>query len=141
MPDTMPLVLPASKKPVVVKSFVTGQIDSEVRQLSAPANKTSFEMDASLISDSDVGNLTGNAFPPGTKVKLDQDPAAQMKADDKLLELMVVSLDGNAADIMTRVMNLPVQDVNFLREKVNTIYKGDKVEGSDPKAPSSLGSN
>lgn len=136
MNETETFTLPVSKKQVIVRGFVTGQIAMEIKKILAGASKTKFEVPVDGMSDEQIDNLSASNFPAGTKLALEQDPTTQTIADEKLLELMVTALDGSTADVYNRLMNLPAGDVEFTLTQIKTIQQASNVEGSDPKAPS-----
>jgi hypothetical protein len=133
MNETETYKLPISGKDIIIRGYVTGAIDREVRKLAAAANKMSFSVDASKIDG--VDQIDTNAFPPGTMANFDIDPTAQISADDKLVELRVSALDGSTADVFNRLMQLPKEDVEFVTDKIKALQAVSQVAGADPKAP------
>jgi hypothetical protein len=132
MQETKTITLPVSKKQVVVKGYMTAQIDREIQSIFAAAQQTHYE---SMVDSDKIG--TAEALAGQTKVVMDSDPLAQFKANDKMIELMVISLAGDATNILERVMALPKDDVAFIFEQLNSIESDSKVVSSDPKAPPS----
>ena len=134
MQEQETLTLPVSKKVVIVKGFVSGLIDQEVQQILTSANKTSYEVDASKV---DL-NSDNSSAPEGTKVIVSTDPTAQMRADQKLLELMLVAVDGNnGAGLYDTLLALPKADVDTVMAKVKELQQVGEVKASDPKVPTS----
>ena len=134
MQEQETLTLPVSKKVVIVKGFVSGLIDQEVQQILTSANKTSYEVDASKV---DL-NSDNSSAPEGTKVIVSTDPTAQMRADQKLLELMLVAVDGNnGAGLYDALLALPKADVDTVMAKVKELQQVGEVKASDPKVPTS----
>jgi hypothetical protein len=134
MKDQETLTLPVSGKPVIIKGYVSGLIDQQVQEILATANKTHYEVDASKV---DINDTTNNA-PEGTKVVVDSDPTAPLRADQKLLELMLVAVDGNnGAGLYEALLALPKADVDFVMAKVKELQNASEVKASDPKVPTS----
>lgn len=131
MEETKTFKLPVSGKSVVVKGYMTGLIDQEIQRILLSANKSHFEKEVDPSTMQDGAQL--NAGP--VKLVMDTDPTVRLDADRKMLELMVLSVDGNASDIVTQVLNLPKVDVDFLKTQLKGIEDASKVQGSDPKAP------
>jgi hypothetical protein len=129
MQETQELTTPLSGKKVLIRGYVTGLIDSEVQKILAGANKTKFEAPVDNISDPE--NIDANSFPPGTKVTLESDPTTQIVADTKLLELMVLAVDGNNGDVFNQLMALPKADVDFVKAAVKKLQSAGQL--SDPK--------
>ena len=135
MKDQETLTLPLSGKEVIIKGYVSGLIDQEVQEILATANKTHYEVDASQV---DVSDPTNNEVPQGTKVVVDSDPTAPLRADQKLLELMLLAVDGNTGGgLYDSLLALPKADVDFVMAKVKELQNAGEVKSSDPKVPTS----
>lgn len=131
MQDTSELTVPVSKKTVIIRGYVTGLIANEVDRIKATANKTSFVAPADSLKKSDE-TTTDSSLPSGTEVKFEMDPSVQFDADAKLLELMLISVDGNnGGNVYDLLMNLPKADVDYVLAAAKTLYDEGKV---DPKA-------
>ncbi len=130
MEENKTITLPVSKKQVVIKGYMTAQIDREIQLIFAAGNETHYE---TMIDSDKIG--TPEAMTGQTKVIMDTDPAVQFKANDKMLELMVVSVAGDTVDVLGKVMELPKDDVNFIFDQLNDIENTDKVVSGDPKVP------
>lgn len=133
MQDTLTLDLPQSKKQVIIKGYVSGLVDTEVQKVLATMYTTNVEMDAALADKAQPGEI-----PEGAKVNVVTDATAQLRADQKLLELMLLSVDGdNGAGLLDKLLALPKADVNFVMAKVKELQSEGEVVASDPKAPQS----
>lgn len=132
MQETQEFTLPLSGKKVMIRGYMTGFIDMEIRKVEAEANKTSFDVDPEQVK---AAQATGQD--PTPAVHFENNPAAKIEADKKRIELMVSAIDGNTGDILNQALSLPKQDVNFILEKIAEVEGDSKVEGSDPKAPNS----
>ena len=128
MQETETLALPISGKQTTIKGYVTGFIDQEVRKISLSANKARYEVDAASLEGQNTSELPKNA-----KVVMETDPTAQIKADNKLLELMVLSVDGNNSDILNQLLALPTQDVKFVMSRVKALQAASEVSDSEKK--------
>lgn len=124
--------LPVTGKTVLIRGYMTGYIDQEIKRIEALANKTSFE-----VSPEQVAQSQATGQDPTPTVHMESNPGAKIDADNKRIELMVSAIDGNTGDILDQVMNLPKGDVDFIKEKIATIEGTDKVKAADPKAPTS----
>lgn len=132
MEETKTLKLPISGKAVVVKGYMTGFIDQEIQRILLSANKSHFEKEVDPSTMQEGAQLGAGPV----KMVMDTDPTVQLDADRKMIELMVISVDGVAGDIVNQVLSLPKPDVDFIKTELKSIGSASKVEGSDPKAPS-----
>jgi hypothetical protein len=131
MQDQQTLTLPVSGKTVIIKGYVTGLIDQEVQNILASANSTTYEAPIDASGQSDFSEI-----PQGSKAIIAIDGTAQLRADQKLLELMLVAVDGdNGANIIDKLLALPKTDVDFVKTKVKELQTAGEVIASDPKAP------
>jgi hypothetical protein len=131
MQDQQTLTLPVSGKTVIIKGYVTGLIDQEVQNILASANSTTYEAPIDASGQSDFSEI-----PQGSKAIIAIDGTAQLRADQKLLELMLVAVDGdNGANIIDKLLALPKTDVDFVKTKVKELQTAGEVKASDPKAP------
>ena len=131
MEETKTFKLPVSGKTVMVKGYMTGYIDQEIQRIVLGANKAHLEREV----DSDKAGDEMKAMQGQMKMVMDIDPTVKLDADKKLIELMVLAIDGNTGDIVTQVLNLPKQDVDFIKAQLKGLEDASKVQGSDPKAP------
>ena len=131
MEETKSFKLPISGKAIVVKGYMTGLIDQEIQRILLSANKSHFEKEIDPSAAQDSAQLGSGPM----KVVMDTDPTVQLDADRKMIELMVISVDGVGGDIVNQVLNLPKVDVDFIKTQLKGIENASKVEGSDPKAP------
>lgn len=129
MNETETLTLPASGKQVVLKGYVTGFVDQEVRKVLMAGNQASYEVDTNSIDSNNPGEMPQNG-----KMVMHSDPTAAIKADNKLLELMVVSVEGDNTDVLNKLMALPVQDVNYVTAKVKSLQAASEVSEATKKA-------
>src|SRR6266566_2765251 len=128
MQETETLALPVSSKQVVIRGYVTGFIDQEVRSVLMSANKARYEVDSNGLDTQNPGEMPRNG-----KMVMETDPTAQIKADNKLLELMVLSVDGNNSDVLNQLLALPTQDVKFVMSRVKALQAASEVSDSEKK--------
>ena len=128
MQETETLALPVSGKQAVIRGYVTGFIDQEVRKISLGANKARYEVDASSLDTQNASEL-----PKSGKMVMETDPTAQIKADNKLLELMVLSVDGNNSDVLNQLLSLPARDVKFVMDRVKALQAASEVSDAEKK--------
>jgi len=128
MQEIETLALPTSGKQVTIRGYVTGFIDQEVRKISLSANKARYEVDASSLEGQNPGEM-----PRTGKMVMETDPTAQINADNKLLELMVLSVDGNNSDVLNQLLALPTQDVKFVMSRVKALQAASEVSDSEKK--------
>jgi hypothetical protein len=133
MEETKTFKLPITGKTVTVKGYMTGFIDQEIQRILLSANKSHFEKEV----DPNAPDGEKSAMSGSMKIVMDTDPTVQLDADKKMIELMVLSVDGVAGDIVNQVLNLPKQDVDFIKTQLKGVEDASKVQGSDPKAPNS----
>ncbi len=131
MEETKTLKLPVTGKTVLVKGYMTGFIDQEIQRITLSANKSHFETEV----DPNAASGEKNAMSGPMKMVMDTDPTVQLDADKKMIELMVLNIDGVAGDIVNQVLSLPKTDVDYIKTQLKDIQTDGKVEGSDPKAP------
>jgi hypothetical protein len=130
MQESIELTLPITNKPVIIRGYMTGYIDQQIETVTAGARKQSF-----TVTPEQAKEAIANNSDPTPSMTFEIDPAAQILATNKKLELMVTALDGNTGDILNRVLELPKQDVKFILDEIAKVEGESKVEGSDPKAP------
>lgn len=130
MQETEEFTLPTSGKKAIIRGYMTGFIDMEIRKVEALANKTSFDVDPEQVK---AAQQSGED--PTPTVHFESNPAAKIEADKKRIELMVSAIDGTTGDILNQVLQLPKQDVDFILSRIAKVEGDSKVEGSDPKAP------
>ena len=128
MQDTETLTLPVSQKPAVIKGYVSGLVDQEVKKVSMGANKARYEVDGKQIDAKNPDQL-----PEGGKMVMETDPTASMQADNKLLELMLVSVDGVTEGALSALLALPAADANFVMGKVKALQAAGEVSDTEKK--------
>src|SRR6266487_2193591 len=128
MQEIETLALPTSGKQVTIRGYVTGFIDQEVRKISLSANKARYEVDAAGLEGQNA-----NELPKNGKMVMETDPTAQINADNKLLELMVLSVDDNNSDVLNQLLALPTQDVKFVMSRVKALQAASEVSDSEKK--------
>lgn len=86
---------------IVTKSYATGREANIIKSVYIESIKASV-----------VGNVA----------KIDSvDLQAEERAINKMIELMVVSVDGVSDDILNQVLDLPQQDYNMIVEKLDEL--------------------
>jgi|SRR5665213_406288 len=130
MEDNKTLTLPLTGKSVVIKAYMSGFDDQEIQTILAAANKTTYETEVNPTGDNNV-----KINPGATKVIMAVDPTVKFRADQKTLELMVLSVDGVTTDVVNAVLALPKQDVDYIKEQIKGVENTSKVVANDPKVP------
>lgn len=130
MQDTKTLTLPVSKKTIVIKGYMSRRVDQEVQRILLGKNKTHYESEVTP-----TGNDGVPIQPRTTKVLMDSDPTVTIDADNKLLELMVVSIDTVSTNLADTLQDLPSEDFTYILNQVKGVENDSKVVASDPKAP------
>lgn len=129
MQETEKINLPVSGGEVLIRGYVTGLIDQEYRKVLAGSNKARYEVDTDNI---DTAQTDQDELPKGGKMVMETDPTAQIKADNKLLELMVLAVNGENGDVLNKLLALPAQDVQVVADRVKAIKAAGEV-GTDEK--------
>lgn len=129
MQDTKELKTPNGHT-VLVRGFVTGLIDQEVKKIELGAYKSHFE---SKMGSSDITSLDPNTIPDDSKVVMETNPSVQIDADNKLLELMVLAVDGDTGDVLNKLLGLPAQDTQFVTDEVKALRSTAKVGAEEKK--------
>ena|SRR5260221_12709247 len=129
MEETKSFKLPVTGKTVMVKGYMTGYIDQEIQRILLSANKSHFEKEV----DPSAPDGEQKAMSGPMKVVMDTDPTVQLDADKKMIELMVLSVDGVAGDIVNQVLNLPKQDVDFIKTQLKGVEDASKVADDSEK--------
>jgi hypothetical protein len=127
--ETKSFNLPVTGKTVMVKGYMTGYIDQEIQRIRLSANKSHFEKEI----DPNAPESEQKAMSGPMKVVMDTDPTVQLDADKKMIELMVLSVDGVAGDIVNQVLNLPKQDVDFIKTQLKGVEDASKVADDSEK--------
>lgn len=125
MQETKTITLPVSKKQVVLKGYMTGRIEQEIKKVMLSGFK--FEGSADNLGE-EMQAAANN---------ISTDLSVQVDADNKKLELMVVSVAGATDDLLNKVLDLPSQDTQYIIDQITEIEQESKVASSDPKAPTS----
>jgi len=99
--ETKEIITPNNHK-VVLKTYITGREEREIRNV--------------YLENIDV---TGNGAVKDIKADL------VGKAENKAIELIVISVDGNKEKVVDLVLDLRKEDCNFIVEQINEII-GDK---------------
>lgn len=133
MEEQKTLTLPVSGKTVVIKGYVSGLIDEEVKKVSMGANKARFEVETQDLKPGTDGKPDTDELPESGKMVMETDPTASLKADNKLLELMVISVDGQTEGALGALKALPVADTNFVMAEVKKLKAAGEVSNEEKK--------
>ena len=98
--ETIEIKTPSGKHTLTVLSYITGR---EMRQI-------------------ENAYLSGTAVNAGTVPTISGEIAD--KAQDKMFEIMVVSIDGNKENILDRILDMESGDYKFVREQIRLISEG-----------------
>lgn len=133
MEEQKVLTTPVANKQVIVRGYVTGRIDQEVQKVVLEANRSHFEADMPSKDPNGDPSATPEG-PQNQKIVMDTDPTAQLRADNKLLELMLLSVDGsNGTDKLDKLLDLPKKDVDYVLSQVKEIEDASKVASEEVK--------
>ena len=99
--ETVELKLPISGKTVTLRGFITGRIDQEIQNV--------FLNDTDIEADSKGGQAMK------MKASLTQ------LANNKAIELIVLSIDGNTENVLDQVLDLHSVDYKAVVAKVNEV--------------------
>lgn len=130
MQETKTLTLPLSQKQVVIRAYTTAAIDQEVLRVSSGSQKLHYEMEIDPNVPKDIQNA------PSTqpqKAVMDIDPTVRIDADNKLIELMVLTLDGDPTNLMQRLLDLPGKDFDYLKSEIKGTEEDSKLGESEKK--------
>ncbi len=101
--ETKMIVTPVGKKSIEIKTYITGK---EKREL------TNVYLSGDIKFNAESQNIGGiNA-------------AIVDKAQDLALKLIVVSIDGNAENIVETILNMRAEDYDFIVKSVDELQKG-----------------
>ena len=92
MQDTQELTTPNGHT-VLIRGFVTGLIDQQIQKILKSGGKYSVSVAADTMTDPAAA-----ADQAAQNVDVQIDPSVEVDADAKLLELMVLAVDGNNGD-------------------------------------------
>lgn len=128
MNETETLTLPVTHKQVVIRGYMTGYMDQEIQKIMLAANKSHFEKDIDPnVTDAQQQGLGS------MKMIMDTDPTVKIDADNKRLQLMVISVDGQQGDILNLVLSLPKTDVDYILSQLQAIEDASKVGVTEKK--------
>ena len=71
-----------------------------------------------------IRNLFFSAMKSKGNDVVDFELDATLEAEEKTIEMIVVSLNGSKEDVLNKVLDLPREDYEEIMEKVNEIYGG-----------------
>ena len=129
MQETEELTLPTTGKKVVVRGYMTGYMDQEIQKILLSANKSHFEKEIDPSTPDSAQQTAGSM-----KMVMDTDPTVKIDADNKRVELMVVSVDGNTSNVLNLILSLPKADVDYVMAKLQEIEAASKVGDEEKKA-------
>lgn len=104
--ENIKIILPISNNEVELKPYITARDKRAIRDVL---------LGAANISPTGMGVTSVN-------------PAVINLAEDKMFELIIVSIAGVVDDKLEKVMNLQGQDYDFLLKKVTEISEGLPIE-------------
>jgi hypothetical protein len=101
----------------------------ETKKLSCPSGK---EVEIKTYITPRERNILKNIF--FKNMKLENDSGApkisemsgevMIEAEEKTIDLMVISYDGNSENVLDRILNGTVEDYDFILDEVNKVTKG-----------------
>lgn len=114
--ETTTIKTPVDKHEIVLKSWITGR---EKRELRKPFLK---EIKISLKKgEKDAEAESFNSF------------EAMNEAENKAIEIMIVSINGKKENILNTVLDMKEKDYSFIIKEINKITKEEDEESPFPK--------
>ncbi len=108
---TVGITTPRLKQAVVLKEYATGRESTELQNIYLESAKITV-----------IGNTP----------KIDGfDMKAEEKVIAKMIELLVVSVDGEKEDLVNTILDMPAEDTNFVVDKLNELTGKKKPEEQD----------
>ena len=101
MSDTKTITTPIGKKEVVLKTWISGREKRELRKPYLSGFQFSLEEDKTKAK-----NITGEMIE---------------NAENKAIEIIVVSVDGEKKDKLNRLLDLDSRDYDFVIKEVNKV--------------------
>lgn len=95
--ETKEIITPIQKHKVILKTYITGREKREINNVF----------------------LTGTKFSPNVKPELDG--SLVQKSQDKLIEIIVVSVNNKTENILNTVLDMHSQDFDFVLAEINNI--------------------
>lgn len=111
--ETYEITTPIDKKKIVLKRWLTG---GEIREIRNEYVK------AAAMRGGDITKPSPEVINAG---------------DDKLIELIVVSVDGKTENIVQEILSLKSIDYDFVMSELNRVYRGDFFMQDDKRAEGS----
>jgi hypothetical protein len=115
--------LPLCKKEVTIKGYASYKVTSEIKRIINDGQK---------MTGSGRPDEKGNVKDLKTLVALDGN--ARLDAEQRTIELMVVSFDGSTENIYDRISEEREGDVEFLVEKINKVTDKSKLSETEKKS-------
>lgn len=119
MQETVEIKLPVSGKVVVLRGYITGRIEQAIESVYLEDSKINTEAEHDLSK----GQRHGKA--EKVKQTTSMDAKVGQKAQNKALELIVISVDGEKENVVDLVLDLPTKDYRAVVDKVNEITEPD----------------
>ena len=137
MQDTKDLTLPKSGTAVIIRAYITGRVDQEVERIRLLGNKTRLEKSVTDPNDPNaLANAAQNTEPDN--VIVDIDPTADLDAENKLIELMVLSVAGATENVLDLILDLPKEDVDYLKAEIKSVEDASSVSEEEKKSRKGL---
>jgi uncharacterized protein YdbL (DUF1318 family) len=102
MQDTISCTTPVGRKLVVIKAWLTGRDEVAIQ------NAIQSKLDITMGMDGSGSGATA---------KGDMLTAGQ----DKALELLIVSVDGDTSDLVNKVLDMRAEDYRYVRDQINKV--------------------
>lgn len=111
--------LPITKKDVTIKGYASYKTMNEIRR---------------IINEGMSPTVTGADNAEKSEVSVDFDANSRLDAEQRTLELMVVSFDSSTDDVYKRLEELPDGDVEFLVDKINKVTNASAIKKTEKKS-------
>lgn len=104
--ETKKIITPSGKE-VELKTYLTAGEEKELRLVFLKGTKMDIDMETQKPIFKDVSGAIAD------------------DAENKLIEIMLVSLDGSKENILSRILELRKEEFDFIVEEINKITKPD----------------
>lgn len=106
--ETKVIETPKEKHKVELKTYITGR---EIRQVEQVFYE---DIDVSLVGKTaDIKSVNPNLM---------------LKSQDKMIEMLVVSVDGEKDNLLQRVLDMHSNDYHFLLNEINKVSEGSGID-------------
>jgi hypothetical protein len=105
-------------------------MDRETKKITTPSGKV-VELKTYLtagenrkVTEAYIGSVRPETDEKGRTTKMTVDGEGISRAEDRLIEVAVVSFDGSGENILQRILDGSPDDYQFLMQEINQLKKG-----------------